>query len=54
MQVKIPDDIAHDLANVSVQLKLRLHEADEMIITDQVCYDHRWHLAIFFKLYISH
>ena len=32
----IPDDIAQDLANVSVSLKLRLHEAGEMIIPYQV------------------
>ena len=34
--VDIPDDIAQDLANVSVSLKLRLHEAGEMIIPYQV------------------
>ena len=34
--VQIPDDIAHDVSNVSVQLKLRLHEAGEMIIPYQV------------------
>ncbi|KAL9183349.1 hypothetical protein ACHAXT_005136 [Thalassiosira profunda] len=33
--VQIPDDIAEDLANVSVTLKLRLHEAGEMIIPYQ-------------------
>ncbi|KAL3786823.1 hypothetical protein HJC23_008097 [Cyclotella cryptica] len=33
--VQIPDDIAEDLANVSVNLKLRLHEAGEMIIPYQ-------------------
>eukprot|EP00956_Cyclotella_meneghiniana_P016583 scaffold26236_cov82-Cyclotella_meneghiniana.AAC.2 len=33
--VQIPDDIAQELANVSVQLKLRLHEAGEMIIPYQ-------------------
>lgn len=34
--VQIPDDIAQELANVSVALKLRLHEAGEMIIPYQV------------------
>ncbi|EJK53277.1 hypothetical protein THAOC_27321, partial [Thalassiosira oceanica] len=33
--VQIPDDIAQDMSNVSVQLKLRLHEAGEMIIPYQ-------------------
>jgi len=33
--IEIPDDIAQDLANVSVLLKLRLHEAGEMIIPYQ-------------------
>jgi len=33
--IQIPDDLAQDLANVSVQLKLRLHEAGEMIIPYQ-------------------
>ncbi|KAL7520665.1 hypothetical protein ACHAWX_005382 [Stephanocyclus meneghinianus] len=33
--VQIPDDIAEDLAQVSVTLKLRLHEAGEMIIPYQ-------------------
>mmetsp|Transcript_11599 Transcript_11599/g.24742 ORF Transcript_11599/g.24742 Transcript_11599/m.24742 type:complete len:841 (+) Transcript_11599:173-2695(+) len=33
--IQIPDDIAQDLANVSVLLKLRLHEAGEMIIPYQ-------------------
>jgi len=33
--IQIPDDIAQDLANVSVRLKLRLHEAGEMIIPYQ-------------------
>ena len=45
--IEIPDDIAEDLANVSVQLKLRLHEAGEMIIPYQVCCDHLLCLAIF-------
>ena len=34
--IHIQDDIAEDLANVSVMLKLRLHEAGEMIIPYQV------------------
>lgn len=34
--IQIPDDIAKDLANVSVMLKLRMHEAGEMIIPYQV------------------
>ncbi len=34
--IQIPDDIAKDLANVSVVLKLRMHEAGEMIIPYQV------------------
>lgn len=34
--IYVPDDIAEDLANVSVMLKLRLHEAGEMIIPYQV------------------
>lgn len=34
--IQIPDDIAQDLANISVTLKLRLHEAGEMIIPYQV------------------
>jgi glutamate/tyrosine decarboxylase-like PLP-dependent enzyme len=34
--IQIPDDISQDLANVSVTLKLRLHEAGEMIIPYQV------------------
>lgn len=34
--IQIPDDIAQDLTNVSVNLKLRLHEAGEMIIPYQV------------------
>ena len=34
--IQIPDDIAEDLSNVSVTLKLRLHEAGEMIIPYQV------------------
>ena len=33
--IQIPDDIAKDLAEVSVALKLRLHEAGEMIIPYQ-------------------
>ncbi|KAL7531795.1 hypothetical protein ACHAXR_004244 [Thalassiosira sp. AJA248-18] len=33
--IQIPDDISQDLANVSVLLKLRLHEAGEMIIPYQ-------------------
>jgi glutamate/tyrosine decarboxylase-like PLP-dependent enzyme len=33
--IQIPDDIAQDLAEVSVALKLRLHEAGEMIIPYQ-------------------
>ena len=36
--VQIPDDIAQDLTNVSVNLKLRLHEAGEMMIPYQVSY----------------
>jgi hypothetical protein len=36
--IQIPDDIAKDLANVSVMLKLRMHEAGEMIIPYQVRY----------------
>ena len=39
--VQVPDDIAEDLANVSVTLKLRLHEAGEMIIPYQVRYANR-------------
>ena len=34
--IQVPEDIAQDLANVSVLLKLRLHEAGEMIIPYQV------------------
>lgn len=34
--LKVPDDIAQDLANVSVTLKLRMHEAGEIIIPYQV------------------
>ena len=34
--IEIPDDIAEDLANISVMLKLRLHEAGEVIIPYQV------------------
>ena len=33
--IQIPDDVAKDLAEVSVALKLRLHEAGEMIIPYQ-------------------
>eukprot|EP00580_Thalassiosira_gravida_P017856 CAMPEP_0201660456 /NCGR_PEP_ID=MMETSP0494-20130426/3090_1 /ASSEMBLY_ACC=CAM_ASM_000839 /TAXON_ID=420259 /ORGANISM="Thalassiosira gravida, Strain GMp14c1" /LENGTH=833 /DNA_ID=CAMNT_0048138333 /DNA_START=239 /DNA_END=2740 /DNA_ORIENTATION=- len=33
--IEIPDDIAQDMSNVSVLLKLRLHEAGEMIIPYQ-------------------
>ena len=36
--VQIPDDVAQDMSNVSVQLKLRLHEAGEMIIPYQVSF----------------
>jgi hypothetical protein len=36
--VHIPDDIAQEIAHVSVTLKLRLHEAGEMIIPYQVRY----------------
>jgi len=40
--IQIPDDIAQDLANVSVRLKLRLHEAGEMIIPYQARYLFVW------------
>jgi glutamate/tyrosine decarboxylase-like PLP-dependent enzyme len=43
--IQIPDDIAQDLANISVTLKLRLHEAGEMIIPYQV---RRWSCLLFF------
>ncbi|KAL7460289.1 hypothetical protein ACHAXS_000752 [Conticribra weissflogii] len=33
--IEVPDDIAQELAEVSVTLKLRLHEAGEMIIPYQ-------------------
>ena len=37
----LPDDISNDLAKVSVQLKLRLHEAGEMIIPFQPLNDQK-------------
>ena len=37
----LPDDISKDLAKVSVQLKLRLHEAGEMIIPFQPLNDQK-------------
>ena len=35
IQIQIPNDVAKDLAEVSVALELRLHEAGEMIIPYQ-------------------
>lgn len=46
--IQIPDDIAEDLANVSVNLKLRLHEAGEMIIPYQVRFIVARYLQLFF------
>ncbi|KAL7548866.1 hypothetical protein ACHAWF_012130 [Thalassiosira exigua] len=39
--VRIPDDIAADVADVSVRLKLRLHEAGEMIVPYQPLNDQK-------------